>query len=419
MRRTVLGAAMARLDRWSPRGHPPLSRSILDIPKTDATVKVAALPPSKSHLIRWLLLAAQGDDEVRLQGAEGAGEDAVAMREALESMGVRITTDGSDWCVHGVGAQGFKRPISVLNCRNSGTALNLLTVAVTRIGTPVMLDGDATLRRRGDPAFWAALGVEISHGTAEETLPLLIRGPLEADAVQLDLSRTSQQHSALLLSMPARQTPLRIEGGGEPVSRRHLMLSFDLAARCGSPNEIGDLNLVPWRCSPPSTVEIPRDASHLAFWRLYALLHGPIEVPKPDPEDALGAELLFGLDLADRHEIDLRDANDLITPLAAAMAVGGGGRILGAAHAQHKESARITRTVELLADFGLEASATGSGLEIEGEQPPRAPSEVVATHGDHRLQMTAVVLATAVGARVEGADLHRVSYPTFLDQIQP
>ena len=419
MRPCRLHPLVSGLDGWSPRGHPPLSLNTVRIGASNGQRITPELPPSKSHLIRWLLLAAQGRGTTRLEGIAGAADDACAMRDALVKLGVGIGVEEDAWVVEGVGVNGFRKPPTQIHCRNSGTALRLLTIAVTRIGEPIMLDGDESLRRRGNPAFWTSLGIEVSHGFDEETLPLLIRGPMQPGRLALDVSRTSQHLSALLLSMPAMSGPLELEFQGEPVSRRHAQLSYDLAALCGSPNTMDEATLVPWKCVPPAVVTIPRDASHVAFWKLYNALHGEVDLELPAAEDAIGAELLFDLDLSIENQVDLRDANDLITPLAAAMAVGGGGSIAGAAHAQFKESARIRRTVELLASFGLKAESTEDGLHSPGGQTVEKPASIIATHGDHRLQMTAVVLATKVGAEVDGADLHEVSFPAFLDLIQP
>jgi 3-phosphoshikimate 1-carboxyvinyltransferase len=414
------------LSGWSPRGQPTfeIDAFTVVVQQPPPSMK-GVLPPSKSHLIRWALLAAQGPvgGVTRLEGVAGAAGDAHAMRKALVKLGVPIEVEPDAWLVTGVGPHGFQACPTAIHCENSGTAMRLLSVAVTRIGSPTMLDGDASLRRRGSPAFWAslaALGVQTSHGFDEETLPLLVKGPLQPGELSLDVSKTSQNLSALLLSMPAMEGPLELSLSGNLVSRRHAQLSFELAARCGSANTLDSSTLVPWSCEPPSVVQIPRDGSHVSFLRLFELLHGvSIDFEAPAAEDSIGAEILAEIDLQESNHIDLRDANDLITPLAAAMALGGGGQITGAGHAQLKESARITRTVEILSAFGILSEATADGLQIEGGQVPSAPSSLVSTHGDHRLQMTAVVLATRVGAEIEGQRLHEVSFPDFLKLVQP
>ena len=160
----------------------------------------------------------------------------------------------------------------------------------------------------------------------------------------------------------------------------------------------------------------------------------PIRIENPvDANDALGHEILFehlssfGISYqdstlrcdgsSDEVDIDLRDANDLLPPLAAILALSGGGRLRGAAHAKHKESNRIRSTKKLLEAFGLTASIEDDGLSIEGGQALTMPDSLVDTYGDHRIQMTAVLLATQTGAMVEGPRLHRIADPEFLNRL--
>ncbi|MCH2349752.1 MAG: hypothetical protein MK233_07495 [Candidatus Poseidoniales archaeon] len=406
----------ARGGRWDPPVGPETTRIE---PLAPAGPVVWELAPSKSHMLRWLLLAAQGEKQVTLRFNGTPGEDIESMARCLCQLGVRIERGEGAWVVHGVGAHGWARPASVLNCANSGTALRLLTVAAARLDCPVMLDGDATLRARHSQALVdlvRALGVEVSHGFGEEVLPYLLRGPPSAADVTVDVSDSSQPLSALLLSMPAMEGPLDVKLGGEAVSRRHARLSFDLAAQTGSSNTLtwgNGLLLEPWEVECPEEVSIPGDRSLEAFADLYSALHGvELEVTnRPDDADALGAEVL------DDDSLDLRDANDLLPPLAALLAIGDGGTITGAAHARHKESNRIERTVELLAAFGIEAGATEDGIKVDGNQSPEAPEEMVRTHADHRLWMTAACLATKVGGELDHPGIHAVSDPDFMSRI--
>ena len=390
------------------------------VPASKVTITSGGLPPSKSHLIRWLLLASQGNRAVDIHGVEGAAIDACAMRDALIQLGVDINAKEDTWTVQGVGANGFRPPLNELNFLNSGTSLRLLSIAAASIGEWITINGDSTLETRINRGFWGSLGIDLAFDLDERNLPMKIKGPMELDSLALDCSKTSQYLSALLLSMPARENDLLLAIDSGIVSRRHAELSFSLAAECGSKNTIGNPRLSPWKCEPPASVKIPYDASHIAFWMLYEMLHDTsITLPPVHPNDSIGAEVLDGLDLELHQTIDLSKANDLITPLAATMAVGGGGVIVGASHARYKESNRIERTVELLENFSIKAESTTDGLRIPGGQQPMAPQQPVPTFGDHRVQMTAVVLATKVGAEIEGAELHEVSFPNFIKLIQP
>ena len=365
-------------------------------------------------------MAAQSEEIVPITDVKGAAQDACAMRDALMKLGVHIDVKENTWTVHGVGSNGFSKPKDTLDLQNSGTAFRLLSFACLRIGDTVYITGDSTLDSRINLDFWKTLGIEVESGSDQRSLPLRIRGPFSNNELRVDVSKTSQYLSAIVLSMPARETPLKLAIEGDIVSKRHAQLSFQIAEECGSKNQFGDWHLKPWKCQPPSLVEIPYDASHISFWKLYEILHcTSLDFPVVEPVDSIGAEILLGLDFSDTQIVDLSEANDLITPLAASLALGGGGRIVGASHARYKETNRIERTATMLAAFSIEVECTEDGLFIQGGQTPMQPISTIQTFGDHRMQMTAAILATKVGAEIQGAELHKVSFPTFLDFLQP
>ena len=97
----------------------------------------------------------------------------------------------------------------------------------------------------------------------------------------------------------------------------------------------------------------------------------------PKAEDAIGHEILHEkakalgikwdnstlskIETEGPVELDLRDANDLLPPLAAVLAFNQGGVLKGAAHAAYKESNRLNRTAEILHQFGMKAEVTTDG----------------------------------------------------------
>ncbi len=115
--------------------------------------------------------------------------------------------------------------------------------------------------------------------------------------------------------------------------------------------------------------------------------------------------------------LDVTDSNDILPPMAALLSLGPGGRIIGAAHAAHKESNRLARTVEMLGFFGIKATLLSDGVEVEGRQEPKKPDQPVPTFGDHRLFMTAVILAARTGGEVIGQTLHQVADEGFLQRL--
>lgn len=419
------------------------------------------LPPSKSHAIRMLALAAQSPQSTVLHNMAFAGQDVVSMRRCLRQLGVSFDDldasgnvlplvanrddqpheDSLSWRVHGVGPGGLQPPTSVLHAGNSGTALRILMALAAQFSVPVMLDGDASLRSRSYANLLSSLqdaGVSVSYGTEHERLPVLLQGPKAANAdVTLDVSSSSQPSTAWYLATPSLQTAIRLNEQGQAVSRRHSELTRLLCMASGAPS-IGEGELVPWVPTfSPSSLEVPPDCSMLAFAFLAARVHGcQVALAQwPREEDALGHELLFehASSLGARVEgnllvpleaplqeieLDLRDANDLITPLAALMALGGGGTITGAAHAAHKETNRLSGTERFLAQFGLQSQATPEGLVLSGGQRLEAPKGMVETYGDHRMQLTALVLASSLPSTtlLTGPSLHGIADPGAVER---
>ena len=414
------------------------------------------LPPSKSHLIRLLALSAQSNQVITLKNVNNAGEDSRSMRRCLQQLGVKIEDiangkvlskpglaevafhpDSVDWRVHGVGSDGFSKPASVLHAGNSGTAFRILTAISANIGQSVAIDGDRSLRLRDFSTLIETLessGVTVSRGHGEESLPLIVCGPIDcSQQVDLDLSKSSQPYSAWMLSSSMFSSNKKLNLKGQAVSRKHSDLTFRLCVESGA--DFSDEVLRPWVPHFADTeVLVPRDASMLSFAMLATkvLQTKTIISGWPQSQDALGNDILqqycselgftwnetnsnVEITLSNNssnngdNEINLRDANDLLPPLAALMAISSGGRIIGAAHAAHKESNRLTKTHQLLLQFGIESKVLQDGIEVVGGQQIKSPGNIVSTFGDHRLQMTAVILACACSAKVSGPNLHKVA----------
>jgi len=384
---------MKALKKWTPAIG--VNKKEVLIIEASNLVGTMTLPPSKSHAMRWLVLASMDSNPTKIEMSE-IGTDVQSMIRCLSQMGIAFED--------GVLAGGkLQRPNSVLNCANSGTAFRFLLGQAATCDFPVMLDGDDSLRARSSLHLIESFGIEVSMGHGSEEVPVLLRGPFSSSDLSIDVSTSSQFHSSLLLMAP-RTKGFNLKTIGTPVSSRHSDLTWNLCQLTGA-IEPGQ----PWKVECPDVV-IPSDASMMAF----AMLAGLDVSNRPTVEDSIGHEVLF----EGGAVIDLTDANDLICPLAAILALQEGGTITGASHASLKESDRILRTVELLECFGLKAEARRDGLAVDGHQIPRRPKEIVETHSDHRLQMTAVLLAAKTGGVIDGAGLHMVAWPSYLSQLQ-
>jgi 3-phosphoshikimate 1-carboxyvinyltransferase len=417
------------------------------------------LPPSKSHLIRTLLIASQSDDITVINGIRNSGLDVNSMKNCLMQLGVKIeycdeygqvmqsstnNLETNSLKITGVGSFGFKKPHESLNVGNSGTTLRLIALLCARFDFSITIDGDESIRRRNTDALWNSLlssGVDVSIKSDEYNLPVELKGPWFADintkTVNLDVSKSSQPFSAWMLSSPGLPHKIELNLDGEPVSNRHWMLSKEICKTAGANIEL-DNNvaiMAPWNVKLETNLRIPKDASMASFAMLAASCLG-VKVNLigwPNEIDCLGHEVLqqrsseLGIDWIDdvleksksgrSIEVDLTDCNDIITPLSIIMALGYGGNIIGASHSSFKESNRLLSTSKLLKSFGLISKINEDGLEIQGGQKLSTPDSVVETFGDHRVFMSAILLASKVGGEIDGFGLHNIADELFIERL--
>ena len=375
------------------------------------------LPPSKSHMVRWLVLAAQSEGATELAFEGVPGDDIASMGNCLEMMGAGIERGDKSWVVKGA-KNGLSIPDMVLDCGNSGTTARVMTAIAAGMTLPVTIDGDESLRGR-DGSILSSVLTELGCRISSERLPCTVTGPIRLRRADLDQSFSSQPLTALLLASPSYPEGTEILLTGEAVSRGYSHLTMEICEACGSPNvpNEGILHLDPWRVIAPDRVLIPGEASLVPMSMLFSRLFGTgskVEIP---PGDAMIVEAIGSLGNADGGMVDLRDASDIISPASALIAMGNGGSIVGAGHVRGKESDRISTTVEMLAAFGMSSRETDDGIEIPGGQFPEKPDRPVETHGDHRLVMTAAVLASKVGGIIINPGASAVTDPEFIERL--
>ena len=419
------------------------------------------LPPSKSHAIRTLLLASQSQNTTEITGIKNSGHDVNSMKNCLIELGVKmekIDLNGKksplgkeligeeiySIIVHGVGIHGFKKPEGKLDVGNSGTTLRLISILCARFDFEVIIDGDLSIRKRDTKSLWDSMtntGVKVSFLQEDFRLPVIINGPwfneVNIRTLTLDVSKSSQPLSAWILSSAALEHQLVIEFEGSPVSNRHWRLSLDMCNSSGAEITFDEnrLEINPWNLDLKPKIEIPKDASMASFAMLAAsCLDASVDMSGwPKKEDCIGHEILFDISesigikwhrnhLTKSHdsvsiEVDITNCNDIITPLSLMLGFASGGRITGALHTSFKESNRLKSTKRLFEFFGMKCELLDDCLFIPGNQEPMIPDRLVETFGDHRIFMSAYILACSVGANIDGNGLQKIADEKFIERF--
>ena len=395
----------------------PRERVVVEIPRSSIAEGAAwPLPASKSHIIRWLMLASQSQSEMEICHQGEIGQDVRNVVSSLNRLGAKIETmDGK--ILVGVSNVGFPIHASEgLDLGNSGTGLRMMMSLCSSLPMETSISGDSSLRSRPFDVLSSALLAMGCDFERSNDGSVRISGPPNSSSIELDLSKGSQPLSALLIASPSMKVELEVHIRGKPVSKGYLDLSYEIASLTGSENKFSENSLIikPWEIVLPEKVEVPPERSLVPVIMLLERLHSVDLGTSMHLNSKLLGSAIESLHENDVDSLDLSDASDLITPAAALLAIGEGGTITGIGHVGRKESDRVKTTIELLSSFGMIAySKDGGIIEVPGGQTLIRPEFRVETYNDHRVAMTALALASRVGGAILGHGCVEASHPSF------
>ena len=375
------------------------------------------MPPSKSHMIRWLALGSQSYGETNISFEGVPGEDSFSMANCLATMGSKIDFGEGNWLIEGP-EDGLYVPDNVLNCGNSGTTASVISAMSACLKGDAVIDGDISLRRRTSVGLCdtlSQLGCEISSNS----VPRTVSGRISSKDATIDLSGTSQGLTAMALASPNLPHEISLKIKGVSVSEGYWGLTKKICSMSGKNIGVdrGEIQLGPWEVCTPSYIEVCAEESLIPMATLFSRIHG-VTVRKNKVDEIVGLKKAIDMLIGGSEILDLTHASDIITPSAAIMAIGKGGRITGCAHARGKESDRISKTVEMLGAFGIKSMESSDGIIVPGGQEPSRPVDPVLTYSDHRMAMTAMIIASKTGGCVEGDDCVSATDPEFTKRIQ-
>ena len=446
---------MTHSDR--PAAHP----TPLESRSSGALTGKVRVPGDKSISHRALILGALSVGETRISGLL-EGEDVLNTAKSMQALGARVERSGPfAWQVRGVGVAGFAQPAAPLDFGNSGTGCRLVMGAVAGCPITAVFDGDASLRSRPmrrilDPLELMGARTGDKPGEAREggRLPLTLHG---ARAPVPILYRTpvasAQIKSAVLLAgLAAPGVTTVIE---QEASRDHteLMLKH-FGAQIVSTVEGSHGRKIALTGQPElhgADVVVPADPSSAAFPIVAALI---VEGSDIVFTDVMTNPLRTGLFTTLREmgatieESEVRgDAGEpmaalrvrasklrgVVVPperapsmideylvLAVAASFAEGTTIMrGLKELRVKESDRLEATADMLRVNGVKVEVAGDDLIVEGRGHVPGGG-LVATHMDHRIAMSALVMGLAADkpVKVDDTAFIATSFPDFIPMMR-
>ena len=417
----------------------------------------ARVPGDKSISHRALILGAMAVGETRISGLL-EGEDVLNTAKAMQALGARVVREGEGrWTVHGVGVGGFAEPAAALDFGNSGTGCRLVMGAVAGCPITAVFDGDASLRKRPmkrilDPlAQIGAHAIEVAEGGrlpltlagARDPLPVVYRTPVPS----------AQIKSAVLLAglaAPGVTTVIETEASRDhtELMLRHFGAEVKVTQEGAHGRRI-DLTGQPELKGAP--VIVPADPSSAAFPLVAALIVPGSELVLADVmTNPLRTGLITTLREMGADIVETNTRGDVGEPLtdfrvrasklkgvtvpperapsmideyvvlAVAASYATGTTVMKGLHELRvKESDRLAATADMLRVNGVDVEISGDDLIVRGTGRVKGGG-TVATHMDHRIAMSALVMGLSADAPVTADDTAFIatSFPDFAGMMR-
>ena len=415
------------------------------------------VPGDKSISHRALILGALSAGKTEISGLL-EGEDVLNTAKSMQVLGAKVERTGPfAWQVRGVGVAGFAQPASPLDFGNSGTGCRLVMGAVAGCPITAVFDGDASLRSRPmrrilDPL--ELIGAKTGEAGEGGRLPLTLHGARDPVPILYRTPVASAQikSAVLLAGLAAPGVTTVIE---QEASRDHteLMLKH-FGAEIVSVKEGSHGRKIALTGQPElhgAAVVVPADPSSAAFPIVAALV---VEGSDVTFSDVMTNPLRTGLFTTLREmgasieESEVRgDAGepmarlrvrasklrgvevppdrapsmiDEYLVLAVAAAFAEGTTIMrGLQELRVKESDRLEATADMLRVNGVKVEIAGDDLIVEGRGHVPGGG-LVATHMDHRIAMSALVMGLAADkpVKVDDTAFIATSFPDFIPMMR-
>jgi 3-phosphoshikimate 1-carboxyvinyltransferase len=411
------------------------------------------VPGDKSVSHRALIFGALAIGETRISGLL-EGEDVLNTAKACAALGAQVERVGDGaWQVHGVGIGGLRTPDAPLDFGNSGTGARLMMGMVAGNPITATFDGDASLRRRPmkrilDPL--AMMGVQVVEAAEGGRLPVTLKGPRDLAPIAYESPVASAQiKSAVLLAglgAPGETSVTEKEASRDHTER--MLTHFSAEVRVEPFGTHGRRVTLKGRPElKPAPIHVPADPSSAAFPLVAALIvpgsdviiegvmmnplrtgllttlremGGDIEVldERTEGGESVGdlrvrGSALRGVEVPPERAPSMIDEYPVLA--VAASFAEGTTRMRGLSELRVKESDRLTAVADGLGANGVAYSIEGDDLIVEGRGRVTGGG-LVATHMDHRIAMSFLVmgLASEQPVRIDDITFVATSFPAFV-----
>lgn len=374
----------------------------------------------------------------------GHSNDDKAALDIIERLGASIDDRGELLIIHSKGIHPVKEEIS---CGESGLSIRMFTPLAALSKKQISINGTGSLLTRPMDFFdeiLPQLGISIKSN--EGKLPLILKGPLVPQSIEVDGSLSSQFLTGLLMAYSAAgasQVSIKVNN---LKSRPYIDLTLEVMKQFGmkmpenkSYTEFYFDEFPAVKSKPvPVNYTVEGDWSGGAFLLVAGALAGPVTIRGLDPgstqadkailEALISANAGVAIDAKgitvhpaamNGFDFDATDCPDLFPPLVAlAVACKGETVIKGVSRLAHKESDRGLTLQEEFGKMGVRIELDDDLMRVYGDGQIKG-AKVHSRH-DHRIAMACAVAALIADAEVtiEQANAVKKSYPDFFRDLK-
>ncbi len=391
------------------------------------------VPGSKSMTNRALLMAALADGTTRLKGVLFS-DDSRNFLSSLKSLGFVVDANEQTKEVTVIGLNGALPVTSgEIFVGSAGTAARFLTAMLALAqGTFTVNASEQMKKRPMKPLFdvLTEMGAKITYLEQEGFLPVKIQGIGKTTGagdtlhITLDISKSTQFLSALMLVSPMLKQGLRIEITSGRKEGSYIRITQKMMEQFGAKTEFdGENYLMPQGISyKAGTYQIEPDVSAACYFYAAAALTGGRTVVENVTWDCMQGDLkfiklleqlgcsvqetAFGIEVTGAADgsikgitVDMKDFSDQTMTLAAlAPFAQSPVRIENIGHIRLQESDRIHAVATELTRLGILCTEEEAAITI---YPGTPKAGIVQTYDDHRMAMAFAL----IGLKVEGIEI--------------
>ena len=392
------------------------------------------IPSSKSEMHRALICAALGDAAKTILG-DLSGDDVLVTKRCLEALGSNITVKDNTILVTPINRN--IKEVS-MNAESSGSTLRFMLCICAMLGITVNMDGSARLRERPLDDLIDTLsknGITFSS----TKLPFTMSGKVNTDKIEVSAKVSSQYATGLMLGAVALKQTTIISILAGIASKDYIKLTAKVMADAGVRIENrGQTYIIFPDKKPVSSIKVSGDWSSAAFFAVLGALNGNISLLGVDKTSTQGDKQIiniirsaggnieynkgvYTLSESKLHGItfDAKNYPDLVPVVSILLAnAEGTSTITNVDRLKVKESDRLSETIKLLSQFGINSETDGSTLTIYGGK--LVGGKEIVLPDDHRMAMSAAVAGVCLDepTTLVNAECVSKSYPRFFEDLK-